>query len=68
MVASNPDEDWRSADARAAVVRDILTRLVMEETRVRITALLDERGEAHDWHSDLEVSMNFAQALPFGRP
>ncbi len=50
------------------MVRDILTRLVMEEARVRIAALLNERTDADDWRSGLDVAVKFIEALAAGGP
>lgn len=53
----------KRAESRVAVVRDILTRLVMEETRQRFDSALGPR-KAGDWRADLDIAMNFIEALP----
>ena len=54
------------AHSRAAVVRDILTRLVMEETRMGLYSVLGTR-EAGDWRTDVSLAMSFIERLPSGR-
>ncbi len=54
------------AASRAAVVRDILARLVMEESRKRFDSVLGPH-EADDWRADLNIAMNFIEALPSPR-
>ncbi len=59
-----------SADARAesriAVVRDILSHLVIEEARKRFDAVLGPRDD-ENWRADLDIAMSFVEALPTAR-
>lgn len=54
----------RRAASRAAVVRDIVTHLVMEETRARFDICLKQEGDADGWRSDLATAMRFIDLLP----
>lgn len=55
--------DERRAHSRAMVVRDILARLVIEETRKRLNAVVGQSAGG-GWRDDVRIAMKFIENLP----
>ncbi|MBK8739127.1 MAG: hypothetical protein IPM02_06035 [Betaproteobacteria bacterium] len=49
--------------SRAAVVRDIVARLVLDETRIRLDAILGSL-DAGDWRAQRDEALKFIAGLP----